>query len=133
MAKSTGTISVTIDNSSNAGKDLSLDILSVTTSTPRTHVDVTSVGAAAMERLATLIDGKATLKGQWDSDANLAHAVLSTMTSSTATRTCVFVYPGSKTLTMECYIEDYQLDYSAGNCQWSVSLVLADGVAPAWT
>ena len=133
MSKSNGVWTVTIDNSAGAGKDISQDIVSVQVSTPRGMQDVTSVAATNNERLALLIDGKFTLSGVWDSAADLAHAVFSTITSSTATRTCVFALPGSKTLTMECLLSDYQVSMSGGATTWTVNGELAASTAFGWT
>jgi hypothetical protein len=133
MAKTAGVWSVTIDNASGTGKNISQDVLTVSVDTPRGMADVTSVSSSNNERLALLIDGKFSLSGIWDSDADLAHAVLSTVSSSTVTRTCVFALPGSKTLTMECLLSNYAVSMADGKTAWSCDGVLAAATAFGWT
>ena len=132
MAKSTGiTTSLTIDNAAGAGQDISNDVTSVTTNTPRGLQDVTGLDKAAMERLLLLSDGTITVNGVHNSA--LSHTVFSTLHSSDATRTVVIGYP-SATLTMEMVISEYSLNRAQdGSLTYTANLSLANGTAPAWT
>lgn len=133
MAKVAGAWTITVDDADGSGQDISNDVGSVDVDTPRTLVDVTGVDKTANERLATLIDGTVTLSGFYNAAANKSHAVFSTVTSDTDTRTCVFGLPGSQTLTMEMLCTNYALKYQNGQTTWTVNLQLANGTAPAWS
>jgi hypothetical protein len=133
MAKTTGIpTSVTIDNGAGAAKVITNDVTDVSISTPRGVFEVTGLNSTAVERLMLLCDGTGTLKGVFNTAADMSHAVLSTTTSSTTVRTLAIGYPGA-TLTMEVYVTDYAVDLSGGKATWSAPFVLANGVAPAWS
>ena len=50
-------MTVTVDDSSDAAKDISNDVNSITFDTPRGVIDVTGLDVASLERLAGLADG----------------------------------------------------------------------------
>jgi predicted secreted protein len=135
MAKVSGiTTSVTIDNASAAGKDISNDITSISVGTPRGVQEITGLDKSGVERLLLLADGTVSIKGVFNPAADKSHAVLSTCVSSTATRTCVIVYPGPATLTMELVLTTYNVERgSDGALTWTCDGSLATGTAPAWT
>lgn len=133
MAKVSGLGStVTVDNSSGAGKDISTDVTEFNFATPKAVTDITGVDKSAMERLALLSDFSLSLKGQFDIGANLSHAVLSDI--QTGVSRTVAIITGGATMTAECLFTDYQVARTnAGDLNWSAPGVLSNGVAPAWT
>jgi hypothetical protein len=135
MAKESGLgMTITIDDNTGAGQDLSNDITSCEVSTPRGTLDVTGVDKLAFERLLGLADGSATFNSIFNDAANRSHAVFKTLPASTAvSRTCVLAHSG-QTLTMELLLTDYPISRGDdGKLGAAVPGVLADGVAPAWT
>lgn len=140
MAKVSGlTTSVTVDDAAGAGQDLSNDILSFNVSTPRGVQDITGLDKSAVERLLLRADGTISMNGVFNSATSKSHDVFKTVptqsgTGTGSTRTVVIVYPGPKTLTMECVLTDYQLSMGAdGSLTWTVPGSLANGTAPAWS
>lgn len=140
MAKVSGlTTSITIDDASGSGNDLSNDITSFNVSTPRGEQDITGLDKSAMERLLLRADGNITINGVFNSASNKSHDTFKTVptqsgTGTGSTRTCVIVYPGSKTLTMELILTDYQLAFANdGSLTWTVPGSLANGTAPTWS
>ena len=141
MSKVSGiTTSVTVDDAAGAGKDISNDITSFDVSTPRGVQDITGLDKSAVERLLLLADGTITMNGVFNaSTADKSHDVFKTVPTQSgsgtgATRTVVIVYPGPKTLTMECVLTDYALNRGAdGSLTWTVEGSLANGTAPTWS
>ena len=141
MTKASGiTTSVTVDDAAGAGKNISNDITSFDVSTPRGTQDITGLDKSAVERILLLADGSITMNGVFNaSTADMSHDVFKTVptqsgTGTGATRTVVIVYPGSKTLTMELVLTDYQLSRAAdGSLTWSVPGSIANGTAPTWS
>ena len=136
MAKVSGLVcSVTLDDSGGDGRDISNDITSITVSTKRGLQEITGLDSEAVERLVLLADFTGTINGVFNADANMSHAVLSTCTTSEATRTMVITYAdAAATLTAEVVIENYDLDRGDdGKLTWSSNFSLADGTAAAWT
>ena len=141
MTKASGlTTSVTVDNAAGAGKDISNDITSFNVSTPRGVQDITGLDKSAVERILLRADGNISMTGVYNaSTADKSHDVFKSVptqsgTGTGATRTVVIVYPGTKTLTMECVLTDYQVSMGAdGSLTWTVPGSIADGVAPTWS
>lgn len=141
MTKASGlTTSVTVDNAAGAGKDISNDITSFNVSTPRGVQDITGLDKSAVERILLRADGNISMTGVYNaSTADKSHDVFKSIptqsgTGTGATRTVVIVYPGTKTLTMECVLTDYQVSMGAdGSLTWTVPGQLADGTAPTWS
>ena len=141
MTKASGlTTSVTVDNAAGAGKDISNDITSFNVSTPRGVQDITGLDKSAVERILLRADGNISMTGVYNaSTADKSHDVFKSIptqsgTGTGATRTVVIVYPGTKTLTMECVLTDYQVSMGAdGSLTWTVPGSIADGVAPTWS
>ena len=134
MAKVSGiATSITLDNSATAAKVITNDVTSVSISTPRGLQEVTGLDKSAVERLILLADGNGTLKGVFNTAADMSHAVCSTAAATSVARTLAIGYPGA-TLTMEVYLTDYQVDRGEdGSLVWTVPFVLQNGTAPAWT
>lgn len=134
MAKVSGIpTSITLDNAAGAAKVITNDVTSVSLSTTRGVQEITGLDKSAVERLLLLSDGKVTMKGIFNTAADMSHAVLSTSTSSSATRTLAIGYPGA-TMTLEVIIEDYSVDRpEGGELTWTASMSLCNGTVPAWT
>lgn len=140
MAKVSGlTTSVTVDDAAGSGNDISNDILSFNVSTPRGVADITGLDKSAVERILLRADGTVSLNGVFNSASNKSHDTFKTVstqsgTGTGSTRTVVIVYPGPKTLTLECVLTDYQISFGAdGQLTWTVPGSLANGTAPAWS
>lgn len=141
MTKVSGlTTSVTVDDAAGAGKDISNDITSFNVSTPRGTEDITGLDKSAVERILLRADGNISMNGVFNaSTADKSHDVFKTVPTQSgsgtgSTRTVVIVYPGSKTLTMECVLTDYQINMGAdGSLTWTVPGELANGTAPTWS
>jgi hypothetical protein len=140
MAKVSGlTTSVTVDDGAGAGQNISNDITSFDVSTPRGSQDITGLDKSAVERLLLRADGNITMNGVFNSASNMSHDVFKTVPTQSgsgtgSTRTVVIVYPGTKTLTMECVLTDYSLAMGDdGSLTWSVPGQLANGTAPTWS
>jgi len=136
MAKMTGLNStVTVDDASGTGRDISNDINSLTFSTPKGAQDVTGVDKSAMERLLLLADGNVSFTGTFNTASNMSHDVFKSVSSGTnPSRTVVILLNGAATLTMEILFTDYQVTRGAdGSLTWTAPGVLANGVAPAWS
>lgn len=141
MTKASGlTTSVTVDDAAGAGKDISNDITSFNISTPRGVQDITGLDKSAVERILLRADGNISMNGVYNaSTADKSHDVFKTVptqsgTGTGSTRTVVIVYPGTKTLTMECVLTDYQVSMGAdGSLTWTVPGSLASGTAPTWS
>ena len=95
---------------------------------------------SAVERILLRADGTISINGVFNaSTADKSHDVFKTVptqsgTGTGSTRTVVIVYPGSKTLTMECILTDYQLSMGAdGSLTYTVPGSLANGTAPTWS
>lgn len=140
MAKVSGiTTSVTVDDASGSGNDISNDITSFNVTTPRGSQDITGLDKSAVERLLLRADGTISMNGVFNSASNKSHDTFKTVptqsgTGTGSTRTVVIVYPGSKTLTMECILTDYQVSMGAdGSLTWTVPGSIANGTAPTWS
>lgn len=140
MAKVSGlTTSVTIDDASGTGRDISNDILSFNVSTPRGTQDITGLDKSAVERILLLADGTISLTVAFNTASNRAHDVFKTVptqsgTGTGSTRTVVIVYPGTITLTLEVVFTSYDPARGAdGSLIFSVNGELANGTAPTWS
>ena len=143
MAKQSGLLTtVSIDDSGGTARDISAAIQSVTVSTPRGSSDITGLDKAAVERILMMSDGQVTLNGTFDKAANKQHDVFKTMSNSDVTRTFTIDYgdlgaapaSGDPRLEMEMLITSYEVQRPTdGTLQWSATLQLQSGTAPAWT
>ena len=135
MAKESGlgVTTLSVDNSSGAAQAIKNDITNFSFSTPRGVQDVTGVDKSAMERLLLLADFQITLNGVFNDAANMSHAVLSTVPSTSVVRAITFTHSGN-TLANECIVTDYALTRAAdGSLTWSAPAALADGAIPTWS
>ena len=134
MAKASGLgMTVTIDNESGAGQNVSNDITDLSFNTTRGVQDSTGLDKSAMERLLLLSDFQMTATFVWNAVANPStFGLLSTYTDND-TRTVVIVV-GGKTLTAECVMSD--IDWARpqdGSFGATATFQLANGTAAAWT
>jgi hypothetical protein len=101
--------------------------------TPRAVQDVTGLDKAAKETLLVLADLTITINGVFDTSANGAHAVFSTVPSSSTAR-AVNIVTNGKTLGFNANFTDYAINRAnTGELTWSSPGVLADGAAPTWS
>jgi hypothetical protein len=122
-----------VDNSAGSAQDIRNDVTNLDWSMPRGVQDVTGIDKSAIERLLLLADFSGTMNGVFDDGANLAHAVLKTVSSTSVNRTIGIVISG-QTLNNECLITDYALTRAqSGEFTWSAPFSLADGTTPAWS
>lgn len=115
------------------------------TTTPRATQDVTGVDKSAHETLLLLADYTITLNGVFNSsgtgggsDTANSHAVLSTIPSTSVTRSVeidpIGTTTGNPKLVVNCVLTDYQLTRAnTGELTWQVPGQLADGNVPTWT
>lgn len=134
MAKESGIgMTITVDDSADAGKDITNDINSATFDTPRGVIDVTGLDVASLERLAGLADGTLTLNGTFNDAANMSHAVLKNIATNTALRTVAIAISG-QTLTMEMLFTSYAPNRATdGSLKWTASAVLAATTSFGWS
>ena len=127
---------MTVADAGGTSRTISNDITDFTLNTPRGVQDVTGVDKSAHERLLLLADVSVSLKGVFNSAANLSHAVFSTV-SSTSVNRATSVAPTSNNstpiLTFNAIYSDYGLTRAAaGELTWQVKGDLADGATPTW-
>lgn len=135
MAKEPGfPMVVAVDDSAGVARTISNDINTLTIATPRGVQDITGVDKSAIERQLLLADMSVTLNGAAFNDAaNMSHAVLKTVPSSSALRTTTISISG-QTLAGELLYTDYALSRGAdGSLTWTAPGVLADGTVPTWS
>ena len=135
MAKSTGIgMTITIDNGSGTGRDISNDITQASFKTTRGQQDVTGLDKSAMERLLLLNDFELSITCVWNPTTGAASMfdVFSTPADND-TRTVVIVV-GGQTLTAECVMTDVSYERANdGSFTASGTFVLANGTAAAWS
>ena len=135
MAKESGLgwTTLSVDDSSPSAQVIKNDITDFSFGTPRGVQDITGVDKSAMERLLLLADFSITLNGVFNDAANLSHAVLKTVPSTSALRTVTLVVSG-QTLANETMFTDYALTRGTdGSLIWTAPGVLADGTVPTWS
>jgi hypothetical protein len=128
-----GMTTLSVDDATGTPRDIRNDVTNFDIATPRATQDVTGVDKSAMERLLLLADASGTLTGVVNPSANRAHAVLSTVSSTSVNRTITMTV-GGVTLANECVITDYALKRSAsGELTYDSPFALADGTVPTWS
>jgi hypothetical protein len=133
MAKESGLgFSVAVDDSSGTARTISNDITNLTINTPRAEQDITGVDKSARERLLLLADMTVSLNGVFNDAANMSHAVLKTVPSTSVARTTTLAISG-QTLAGELLYTDYALTRGQdGSFTWAAPGALADGTVPTW-
>jgi hypothetical protein len=135
MAKATGLgwTTFSVDDSGGTARDIRTDIHTVSWKMPRAVQEVTGIDKSAIERLLLLADLSYDIAGVWDSGSNLAHATLSSVSTSSNSRTVTNVV-NAATLAAECLLTSYDVKRSAkGELTWDSKLMLADGAVPTWS
>lgn len=135
MAKESGLgwSTLSVDDSSGTARDIRNDITNFQFATPRAVQDVTGVDKSAFERLLLLADFTITLNGVFNDAANMSHAVLKTVPSTSVARTVSLGVSG-QTLANECMFSDYNLTRGAdGALTWTTTGSLSDGTVPTWS
>jgi hypothetical protein len=135
MAKETGLgwTTLSVDDSSGSAQVIKNDVTNFTFATPRGVQDVTGVDKSAFERLLLLADFSINLNGVFNDAANLSHAVLKTVPSTSVLRAVSLAVSG-QTLANECMFTDYSLNRAQdGSLTWTAPGQLADGTVPTWS
>lgn len=135
MAKESGLgwTTLSVDDAAGTARDIRNPVNDLQFATPRAVQDTTGIDKSAMERLLLLADFSITLNGTFDDGANLSHAVLKTVPSTSVLRT-VSIGVSGQTLANECLFTDYSLTRAqSGELTWSAPGVLADGTVPTWS
>lgn len=135
MAKETGLgiTTLSVDDSGGTARAIINDITDFSVSTPRPEQLVTGVDKSAEERLLLLADCSFTLNGVFNDAASVsAHAVFSTVPSTSVARTTTLAVSG-QTLAPELLYTDYNLTRATdGSLTWTTTGVLSDGTVPTW-
>ncbi len=135
MTKEAGMqMTVGVDNSSDALKQIEDDITSMDWGTPRGVQDITGIDSRSMERLLTISDFTITLNGVFNDAADKSHVIFKDVSSTTVTRTVTIIQSG-QTLTVETAFTDYALTRAVGgDLTWTApgQMNEVDTVA-AWT
>jgi hypothetical protein len=133
MAKESGIVAViAVDDSSGSARTISNDITDFNFSTPRNMIDFTGLDKLAMERAQGLADFSITINGAFDDASNMAHAVFSTVPSSSVARTVTITISG-QSLPNETFFTDYAITRTAAaELTFSAPGVLTGGVVPTW-
>lgn len=134
MAKEGGfPLSVALDDGAAAAQTISNDVTNCAWSIPRGIQDVTGVDKSANERILLLADFSGTLNGVFNDAANMSHAVLKTVSSTSTVRTLTLGISG-QTLANEVLVSDYSLTRGQdGSLVWTAPFVLANGAIPTWS
>lgn len=139
MAKTSGIGSVVkVEDASSAVQTITNDVTNYSITTPRGTQDITGVDKSAHEILLLLADYSATLNGVFNTASNMSHAVFSTISSTSVTRSVeidpIGTTTGDPKLAVNCVLTDYQLTRAAtGELTWQVPGQLSDGSTPSWT
>jgi len=136
MAKTSGLDgALLVADASSSVQTITNDITNWTLSTPRAVQDVTGLDKSANERLLLLADVSVTLNGVFNPAANLSHAVISTVPSTSVARATTY-QPTSATvptLTANILYTDYQITRAAtGELTTQMPGSLSDGSVPTW-
>lgn len=122
-----------VDDSGGSARDIRTSTFNLDWTMPRGVQDITSLAESAMARLLLLADFSGTAAGGFDDEANLAHAVFKTVSSTSVERTMSIVISG-QTLNNEVILTDYaQTRAQSGEFTWSVPFQLASGLVPTWS
>jgi hypothetical protein len=128
-----GVTTLSVDDSGGNVCTIKNDITAFDISTPREEQDVTGVDKSARERLLLLADFSITLKGVFNDDASMSHAVFKTVPSTSVARTTTLTH-SAQTLAPEVFYTDYKLTRGEdGSLVWEAPGVLATGVVPTWS
>jgi hypothetical protein len=128
-----GWTTLSVDDGTGSAQAIKNDVTNFQFATPRGVYDWTGVDKSAYERGLGLADFSITLNGIFNDAANMSHAVLKTIPSTSVQRLVTLAVSG-QTLANECIGTDYNLTRAAdGNLTWTAPFVLADGNVPTWS
>jgi hypothetical protein len=135
MAKESGIgFSVTLDDSSGAGQDISNDVTNLSLNTTQGMQDITGLDSTAIERLGLLRDGEVALSGVFNDAAGQSHAVLKDYYATTGGARTMALAVSGQTLSMEMLIENYNLTRGTdGSLTWTATARLQSGTTPTWS
>lgn len=114
---------------------ISNDIGDFSFQTPRAVYDITGVDKSAHERLLGLADSSFSLKGFFNTAANMSHAVFKTVPSTSVNRNIKIEPTSGSTpyLTCLCAVKSYDITRAnTGELTWTVAADLSDGTVPTW-
>ena len=133
MAKESGLgITVGVDTSGDALKQIEGDLTNFSWSTPRGVQDSSGVNSSADEAILLRAGYTATFNGIFNDASNLSHDVFKDVSSSSVTRTITIAHSG-QTLTVEAILTDYSLNRGPdGSLVYTVSAQLNSTTAPTW-
>lgn len=124
-----------VGDSSNTVQDIRNAITNLSFTTPRAVQDSTGIDKSAKEALLLLADCTLQLNGVFDTAANGAHAVFSTVPSTSVLRT-VNITTNGKNLNQASMIffTDYKITRNAnGELLWDAPGILGGGSVPTWS
>lgn len=123
-----------IADASSSLQDLRNAMTNVAIATPRAVQDVTGLDKSAHERLLLLADASIDCNGVFDTAANGAHAVFSTVSSTSVNRAVNITTNGKNLNFTGILFTDYNVTRGAdGALTWKAPGVLADGAVPTWS
>jgi len=124
---------LTVDDAGGTGRAITNDVTSLTFNSTRGVQDVTGLDVASMERLLLLNDFSITINFVFNDTTDTGAFNVFKATSDNDTRTVVYAHSGN-TLTAECVLTSVNYNRAQdGSLTGSANLVLANGVAAAWT
>ncbi len=135
MAKESGLgwTTCSLDDGTGTAQAIINDVTNLTFATPRGVQDITGINKSAFERLLLLADFSGQLNGVFNDAANMSHAVLKTVSSTSVNRALTLAISG-QTLVNETVVTDYQLARpQSGELTWAAPFVLSDGTVPTWS
>jgi len=135
MAKTSGLgwTTLSVDDATNTQQAIKNDFTNLDFATPRAVQDVTGIDKSAIERILLLADFTLNLNGVFDPAANFAHAVFSTIPSTSVSRLVTIVVNG-KTMAPTLLLTDYQITRATnGALTFKVPGSLANGAVPTWS
>lgn len=136
MAKANGLAWTTLSvaDAGAVSRDIRNDITQLSWKMPRAVQETTGIDKSAIERLLLLADLSYALDGVFNSAANMSHAVLSTVATSSANRAVALVVNSATLGPANCVLTSYDLKRTnKGELNWTASLMLADGAVPTWS
>jgi hypothetical protein len=127
---------VVVADATQTNQTISDDITEFSLATPRAEQDITGVDVYAHQRLLLLADASVSLKGVFNAAANMSHAVLSTVPSTSVIRAVQITPTASEYpyLGFNAYFSSYDVSRANdGALTFSSEGSLADGQTPTWT
>lgn len=125
---------LSVADSGSTLRDIRNAFTNLTFATPRGVQDVTGIDKSAIERLLLLADFSITLNGVFDTSANGAHAVFSTVPSTSVNRAVNITTNGKNLDLTGVLFTDYTITRNnTGELLFAAPGVNADGAVPTWS